>query len=368
MEMSLLDRRGFLLNATLALATAVKCIPNKTPLGLRDRASCSPWLVGGQITYAEIQSDAPLAARFVREFGIATPGIELKWQTVHRAPGQYSFDYADKFMIWAQQNRMLVRGHNLIWPNYGTPQWVMGYATRSNARTLLEEHINTVVRRYAGKIHSWDVLNEGLNVWDKRADLLALRPWAELLGPEYIDIAFHTAASADPHARLIWNQNYIESDDAGDEQNREAMLVQLRRLKSANVPIHGIGIESHLFAEKPLATSKMERFIGEVRSLGLEIQITELDIIDTQLPGEIERRDQLVADAYKRYLELMIPIADPTAIVFWSFSDRRNWLDWAAKTNAKYMRPDGALHRPGLLDAELRDKPAYEAVGASLSR
>lgn len=364
----MLDRRGFLLNASLALAASVKCIPNRNPVGLRDRVSCSPWLVGGQIAYAEILNDAPLATRFIREFGIATPGIELKWQTVHRVPGHYSFDYADKFMFWAQQNRMLVRGHNLIWPNYGTPQWVMENATRNNARTMLEEHINTVVRRYAGKIHSWDVLNEGLNVWDKRADLLALHPWTELIGPEYIDIAFHTAASADPHARLIWNQNYLESDDAADEQNRQAMLVQLRRLKSAKVPIHGIGIESHLFAEKPLATAKMERFIGEVRSLGLEVQITELDIIDTQLPAEINRRDQLVADAYKRYLDMMIPIANPTAIVFWSFSDRRNWLDWAAKSSAKYMRSDGALHRPGLLDTELREKPAYDAVKAALSR
>ena len=363
-----MDRRGFLINGSLALAAASKCIPNRNPQGLKDRAHCAPWLIGGAVSYAEILNDAPLATRFVREFGIVTPAIELKWQSVHRAPGEYKFDYADKFISWAQQNRMLVRGHNLVWPNYGTPQWVMESATRSNARTLLEGHIDTVVRRYAGKIHSWDVLNEGLNVWDKRADLLALRPWVELIGPEYIDIAFHTAASADPHARLIWNQNYVELDDAGDEQNREAMLVQLRRLKAARVPIHGIGIESHLSADKPMATSKMERFIGEVRSMGLEVQITELDIIDTQLPADIGRRDQLVADAYKRYVELMIRIANPTVIAFWTLTDRRNWLDWAEKSTPKYMRSDGAPHRPGLLDSEMHEKPAYVAVCDALSR
>ena len=363
-----MDRRGFLINGSMALAASAKCLPNRNPSGLKDRANCAPWLVGGEITYAEILNDAPLATRFVREFGIATPVTELKWQTLHRAPGEYKFDWADKFMSWAQQNRILVRGHNLVWPNYGTPQWVMESATKSNARTILEEHINTVVRRYTGKMHSWDVLNEALNVWDKRPDLLALHPWADLIGPEYIDIAFHTAASADPHARLIWNQNYVESDDAGDEQNRAAMLVQLRRLTAAHVPIHGIGIESHLFAEKSMATSKMERFIGEVRSMGLEVQITELDIIDTQLPAAIDRRDQLVADAYKRYLELMIRIANPTVIAFWSFCDRRDWLDWAAKSSPKYMRSDGAPHRPGLLDTDLHEKPAYFAVCDALSQ
>jgi endo-1,4-beta-xylanase len=362
----MLDRRRFVFDGTLAFFGAVKCL--KKPLGLSQGTSCSARFVGGQIIVAEILNDLPFTSRFLREFQIATPGRELKWQTLHPAPGQYGFEYADKFIAWTQQNSMLVRGHNLVWPNYGTPEWVMKSATRSNARAMLEDHIETVVRRYAGKIHSWDVLNEALNVWDKRSDLLALHPWTELIGPEYIDFAFHTAASADPRARLIWNQNYIESDDAGDEQNREAMLVQLRRLKAAGVPIHGIGIESHLFAEKPLATSRLERFIGEVRSLGLEIQITELDVIDTQLPFEKQRRDEMVADVYKRYLDFMIRIANPTVIVFWSLSDKDNWLDWAAKTNAKYMRTDGAPHRPGLLDVDLNEKAAYHAVKDALSR
>ena len=364
----MLDRRQFLLDGSLALAAAAKCVSIQNPIGLRERAHCAPWLVGTAMPYSWVAYDAPLGARVVREFGILTLMNELKWVSVHTAPGVYSFDTADKFMNWAQQNRLLVRGHNLAWPDYGTPKWVMDYATRSNARALLEEHVNTVVRRYAGRIHSWDVLNEALSVWDKRPDLLASHPWVDLIGPEYIDIAFHTAASADPHARLIWNQNYLESDDPVDQQNRDAMLAQLRRLKSAGVPIHGIGIESHLFAEKTMATSNMERFIGEVRSLGLEVQITELDVIDTQLPLDLERRDQMVADVYKRYLELMTRIANPTVIAFWCFTDKNNAWDWAAKTLPKYRRSDGAPHRPGLLDADMREKPAYYAVSAALSR
>lgn len=350
----------------MALVAAGKCVPIAKPMGLREVASCAPWLVGGQTIFPEVSSDAPFAAMFVREFAMATPGIELKWQTVHPAAGEFRFDYADRFMNWARDNRLAVRGHNLVWPNYGTPKWVTDSATRENARGLLEEHIGTVARRYAGRIHSWDVLNEALNVWDKRSDLLAVHPWVELLGPEYIDIAFHAAAAADPHARLIWNQNYLESDDAGDEQNRVAMLAQLRRLTKAGVPIHGIGIESHIFAEKPMATARMERFIGEVRSMGLEVQLTETDVIDTQLPGDVGRRDEMVADVYKRYLEMMLRIAKPTVVAFWTLGDRRNWLDWAAKSTPKYMRPDGAAHRPGLLDPDLREKPAYRAVRSIL--
>ncbi len=362
----MLNRREFLRNGFLA-AAAVRCKPLPQPKSLREASHCSPWLIGGQTTVAEIAADPPLAERMLREFRIMTPGRELKWESVHPAPGQYRFDYADKFISWASAHGMLVRGHNLVWPDYGTPAWVMENACTRTAPGLLEEHIGAVAGRYAGRIHSWDVLNEPLNVWDKRTDLLAAHPWVDCLGPEYIDLAFHAAATADPRARLIWNQNYIESGDAGDEANRQAMLAQLRRLTKAGVPIHGIGIESHLIAGKPLAAAALERFAGEIRSLGLEIQITELDVIDTQLPLETARRDDLVADCYKQYLELMFRVADPSIVAFWTFSDRHNWLDWIAQSNSKYRRPDGAAHRPGLLDADLREKPAYQAVLSALS-
>jgi len=362
----MLNRREFLFEASLFLG-AGRCIPNVQVHGLREMAKCSPWLVGAQTTVAEIDSDPAYISRLAKEFAIVTPGAEMKWTTLHPAAGQYRFEYADKFVTWAKSNRLAVRGHNLVWPNYGTPQWVLDSVTRGNARDLLVDHVTTVTKRYAGQIHSWDVLNEGLNVWDKRNDLLALHPWVEFIGPEYIDLAFHTAASADPQARLIWNQNYIESNEAGDEANRRAMLVQLRRLKRARVPIHGIGIESHLFAEKPFGSTSLERFLGEVRSLGLEVHLTEMDVIDTQLPFEEGRRDQMVADVYKRYLEFMMRVAEPTVIAFWTFSDRHSWLDWAAKTQPKYRRPDGKPHRSGLLDSDLHEKSAYAAVRSAFA-
>jgi endo-1,4-beta-xylanase len=308
-----------------------------------------------------------LAERVAREFSIITPGTELKWQTLQPAPGPYRFDYADKFVAWAHGQGLAVRGHNLVWPNYGTPEWVSASVTRENARSVLENHIQTVVRRYAGKIHSWDVLNEPLNVWDKRPDLLAAKPWAQLLGPEYIDLCFANAASADPKARLIWNQNYVESDDAGDEQNRQAVLSQLRRLKSNGVPIHGVGIESHLFIERPIATTQMRGFFDQVRSMGLEVQVTELDVIETSAPAEVAARDRQVADKYREYLEFVLKYAEPTVVSFWTFSDRHNWLDWAAKSSPKYRRTDGLPHRPGLIDENLRAKPAYNAVAAALT-
>lgn len=363
----MLSRRGFIAASAYALCGWRGDALASGTEGLRSLRRRSKALIGGQTTIAEIKSDAALAGRIAREFELVTPGRELKWETLQPSPGDYRFEYADAIVEWAEKNRMRVRGHNLIWPNYGTPDWVKQSANRGNARSLLENHVRTVVQRYAGRIYAWDVLNEPLNVWDKRVDSLAAKPWADLLGQEYMDAAFHVAASTDPHARLIWNQNYLESTDAGDEENRQAMLAHLRRMKRNGTPIHGIGIESHLFAEKPLAKQRLERFLGEVRGLGLEVHLTEVDVIDTQLPADVAKRDTLVAGVYRDYLDFMLRVAEPSVISFWSFSDRRNWLDWIAPTVGKYMRADHLPHRPGLVDANLNNKPAYWAVQQILS-
>ena len=57
----------------------------------------------------------------------------------------------------------------------------------------------------------------------------------ELLGPEYIDIAFRTARAADPHALLAYNEYGVEYDNAEEDARRAATLQLLRRMKAANV-------------------------------------------------------------------------------------------------------------------------------------
>jgi endo-1,4-beta-xylanase len=315
-----------------------------------------------------IQRDSEFIRCLVRECNAVTPEGELKWASLCRSSSTYDFSQADAFVSWGESQKLKIRGHNILWPNYGTPTWLRGQLTASNARSTLETHVRTVASRYAGRLYSWDVLNEAMNFWDKRPDGLASYPWAEYLGQEYIDLAFHTAAEADPKARLLWNEHYLESDDSGDQKDRDLLLMHLRRLRKSNVPIHGIGIQSHLFADKPIATTRMQQFLGEVRSLGYEVQLTEIDVIDTSLPGDPAKRDAACADTLRRYLDVVLPLAQPTMISFWTLSDRYNWLDWAAATQTKYRRVDGLKHRPGLLDSNLQPKPAYEAVAAAIAR
>lgn len=361
-------RRRLLKRGVLAAAAAGSPLWAQTGKALREIAAGGPWLIGGVLGNSTVQKDHEFVARLVRECNAVTPEGELKWTGLCPNSEVYDFTQADAFVSWAESQKLTIRGHNLLWPNYGTPEWVRGKISASNARSMLENHVRTVAGRYAGRLYSWDVLNEALNVWDKRADGLATYPWAQYLGQEYVDLAFHVAAEADPNARLIWNEHYLESDDHGDQVDRDLFLTHLRRLRKANVPIHGIGIQSHLFANKPVATSRMQSFLGEVRSLGYEVQLTEIDVDDTSLPADPVARDAACADVLRRYLDVVLPLAQPTMISFWTLSDRYNWLDWAGATQPKYRRVDGQKHRPGLLDANLNPKPEYDVVAAALAR
>ena len=361
-------RRRFLGRSVLAAAAVGSPLWAETGKALREIAAGGPWLIGGVTSGGVIAKDPEFAARLVRECNAITPEAELKWASLCPHSEVYDFTRADSFIAWAQSQKLTIRGHNLLWPNYGTPEWVRGKISAGNARAMLENHIRTVAGRYAGKLYSWDVLNEALNVWDKRPDGLAKYPWAQYLGQEYVDLAFHVASVSDPAARLIWNEHYLESDDHGDQVDRDLFLGHLRRLRKSNVPIHGIGIQSHLFADKPIATERMQRFLGEVRSLGYEVQLSEIDVDDTSLPADPARRDAACADVLRRYLDVVLPLAQPTVLSFWTLSDRYNWLDWAGETQPKYHRADGTKHRPGLLDSNLRAKPEYVVVAAALAR
>jgi endo-1,4-beta-xylanase len=121
----------------------------------------------------------------------------MKWAALRPSAQSFDFAPADRLIRFAALTGDRVRGHNLCW-HEALPAWFAATANKDNARKLLVEHIQTVAGRYRGQIHSWDVVNEAVNPKDGRADGLRNSPWLELVGPDYIEVAFQTAALADP--------------------------------------------------------------------------------------------------------------------------------------------------------------------------
>jgi endo-1,4-beta-xylanase len=295
----------------------------------------------------------------IQQCDILTPGLQMKWDALRPTAQTYNFGPADDMLRFTQQQNMKMRGHTLVWYN-ALPGWFKSYVTKENAEQLMLSHINTVVKRYAGKIHSWDVINEALLPTDNRPDGLRNSPWLEFIGPDYIEKAFRAAAQADPNALLFWNEYGIEDESAGNEQKRRAFRKNLSELRSRGVPIHGIGIQSHLDATSPkFPGTQFDNFLHDISEMGLKIMVTEIDFTDSLPSSDSAKRNELVASKYQQYLEMVLKHHSAIGVLTWGISDKHTWLNG---TSYKGARKDGVPFVPLPYDANYSAKPEWYAI------
>jgi endo-1,4-beta-xylanase len=323
---------------------------------LRDAAASKGLLFGSGVIQKYLASNAALAGIVTKQCGIIVPEWELKWDFLRPTQDSYNFGPADWLLNFAQQHQMKFRGHTLVWYN-ALPKWFAGTVNQSNAQQILLDHINKVAGRYAGKMHSWDVVNEVLLPDDKRPDGLRNSAWLKLLGPSYIETAFRAAAQADSSALLVWNENWLEEETPAGDSKRAAMLAILKDFRKRGVPVQAIGIQSHLVGDhNGIAGPHFQKFLQDVSDLDLKILISELDVADTNLPGEIANRDGLVAQHYSQYLNTVLQQKAVIAVLTWGLSNQYSWLKDVKP------RPDAAAVRPLPFDAGMSPTPAYQAL------
>lgn len=343
--------------------------PDFTVVGgssLKQRAAAKGLIYGAAVRHDNLMQDVKLASNVATECGMIVPELALKWyifnQPLRPSPDSFDFSAADRMLGFAKSHGMLFRGHTLVWHDC-LPPWFQDTVNRQNAQQFLEKHIKTVVGRYAGKIHSWDVVNEAINIDDGNSNGLRLSPWLLLLGTDYIDYAFRLANAADPQAMLVYNDYGLDYDIDKDDAKRTAVLNLLESLKSRGTPIHALGIQAHLDgAQTAFNPTKLREFLRNVAKLGLKILITELDVRDKELPLELGVRDRIVASAYEDYLSVVLDEPATIAVLTWGLSDRYSWL------SEFQPRPDHASVRPLPLDADMNRKLAWNALARAFDK
>jgi len=335
---------------------------------LRKAAAEKGLLYGTTISAEQINDDREFVGLVLQQAGLVVAENDMKWSIMNRGTrGDDDYGPADTVAAFALENNLALRGHNLLW-HHRTPSWYFRLNARSELERAIVEHIQAMVGRYRGMVHSWDVVNEPIEPKDGRSDGLRNGVFLEKLGPDYIDLAFQTARETDPAARLVVNDYDLEFDTPEQEARRTTLLNLLERMQRSGTPVDVVGIETHLSCAggPPFSASRLRRFLAELAGLGLTIQITELDVTDENAPADPVVRDSLVADAYSRFLDAALDEAAVKMVVTWGLSDRHSWIV-RRETHQSKWRNDGALSRPLPFDADLKAKPAYEAIAQAFA-
>jgi endo-1,4-beta-xylanase len=332
--------------------------------------------IGAAVDPASINTHAALLKQ---HFNSITLENEMKPESLAKAEGVFDFSVADQMVATAKSNGMRVRGHTLLWHRQ-TPDWFFKDAAGNPASkevllARLKNHIDAVAGHYRGSVYAWDVVNEAIMDDGKyrtkdepEADQRS--QWHGILGTSYIAEAFRYAHAADPDAKLFYNdyRTYIPV-------KRQAIYELLKGLLAEGVPVHGVGLQGHLSIEpSPVEDNhgyyqsvvEMEKSIELFASLGLDVQITELDM-SVYTPGMkytpetfytpatfTEAVEAKQAERYAAFFELFRKHAKViTGVTFWGIADDNTWL---SEFNS------GRKDFPMLFDEQHQPKLAFDRV------
>jgi endo-1,4-beta-xylanase len=316
--------------------------------------------------------NADYAAIVAGECGLIVPENELKWQATRPAPDKFDFARMDAIVAWAQANKLAVRGHTLLWhrPKW-FPKWLNDYDFGANpareAERLLTTHIKTVTDRYRGVIHSYDVVNEAID-HDTHKTLPTSLSRAMGSPEAVIDLAFHVAREQLPDAQLVYN-DYM-SWEPQHRMHCADVLRLLEGFRKRGTPVDALGIQSHIemFALDPASRVgpyvevEWRRFLDEVVGMGYKLLVTEFDVKDKGLPGDIALRDERIADFVRRYFDLMLDYDALGDILAWGMVDKFNWLQGFAP------RDDKLEVRGSPYSDDYRPKPMRAALAQAFAQ
>ena len=299
----------------------------------------------------------------LQNFGSITPENAMKMGPIHPTEKEYNWIDADAIVDFAVQHNLKIRGHNLCWHEQ-TPNWFFkdsagNLVTKAVLLQRLKDHITTVVNRYKGKIYAWDVVNEAID--DNPNNFLRNSLFYQICGEDFIDKAFEYAHAADPDAILFYNDYNTERKEKTDR-----IYTLLKNLKEKGVPVNSVGLQGHWSIFEP-TQNELEYTIQKFASLGLTIQVTEMDVsvykwekepriksatdidvLTPELENQQAQKYKMLFSIFRKYKQYI------TGITFWNISDRSTWLDtYPVKGRKNY---------PLLFDTNLQPKKAFWEV------
>ena len=280
----------------------------------------------------------------------------MKCEVIHPKEGVYDFTLADKFVDKAKAAGMKVLGHCLIWHSQCAP-W-FHYDEQGNLvsaevlKKRMREHIYTIVNHFRGRVDAWDVVNEAFE--DDGTPRKSL--FYQILGTDYIPLAFQYAHEADSNVELYYNDFSMNK-----ASKVEGVCRFFRPLIQQGLPITAIGMQGHLILEDNNYVQEYEHSIQTIVATGVHTFFSELDIsvlpnpfgfsganvadrfayrpeMDPYRNGLTKQQEKKVEDFWVSFYQMLLRHhQDILRVNFWCLNDANSWRnDFPIKGRTDY--------------------------------
>ena len=362
---------GLIIMGVMAVAVFLSSSVNAQPLSLK-QALKGKFYIGAALNAGQIEEKDTASVRLITtQFSAIVAENCMKSGPIHPKEDVYNFDLPDKFVKFGEKYGMFITGHTLIWHSQA-PAW---FFTDNNGKDVSREvliermknHISTVVGRYKGKVKGWDVVNE---VIDDNGSYRNSK-FYQIIGEDYIKLAFQFAHEADPQAELYYNDYSL-----ANPVKRKGAVAMVKKLKEQSVKIDAVGEQCHVGLDNP-SIEEYDQTIKDFAALGVKVMITEMDIsvlpMDWSLGADVNARmeykkktdlytaglpDSVYAKLESRYLDffkLFLKHKDViTRVTLWGVQDGQSWKNnWPIPGRTDY---------PLLFDRKYQPKPVVNKI------
>jgi endo-1,4-beta-xylanase len=329
--------------------------------------------IGAALNTYQVDGNDPKAIEVLKtHFNSIVAENCMKSGLVQPEEGVFNFDDADKFVALGEENGMEIIGHTLIWHSQA-PRWffVDSEGNDVSPKVLAERmrtHIFTVMGRYKGRVHGWDVVNEAV---EDNGELRNSK-FLQILGEDYLRLAFEYAREADPDAELYYNDYSL-----ANPSKRDGVVRMIKKLQEQGVTVDAIGMQGHYALDGP-SLEEIENSINAFSALGAKVMVTELDV--TVLPWPGQRVTAEVSTSFEFQSEYN-PFADGmteeasdelnqrfvdlfqlfqkhedkiSRVTTWGVADHHSWKNnWPVRGRTDY---------PLLFDRDYEAKPAVQRI------
>lgn len=360
------------MNRLLIAAFAALQIASMQAQGLKDVIG-NDMQIGVALNTWQSSGQVPEATAVVRKhFNSIVAENCMKSEVLQPEEGKFNFKAGDSLVQFARRNGTAVIGHCLVWHSQA-PRWFFtGSDGKPVSRDVLikriQKHIKKVVGHYKGQVHGWDVVNEAI----EDDGTFRRSPLYNIIGEEFIDIAFQAAHEADPDVELYYNDFSMAKP-----AKRATVCRLIRRLKEKGLRIDAVGMQSHSGLDYP-DLKEYETSIDSFAACGVKVMATELDVNVLPNPQgfggaaidqnfEYKKRlnpytealpDSVYRQFEQRYLDLFDIYSrhrhQMSRITLWGVSDRESWLNG--------FPVHGRTNYPLLFDRQYKEKPVIKKI------